>query len=130
MKPDEKPAVLQADSIPGWDWTSAFKSKHNEDMALNEKALRLLQKYADRVLSRGEVAQMLGVTERQVNRYMKDHGFERQPSPSALDRELAAKHRLARQTAAEMVLEGKLTITDAARRAGCSERTIYRYLKR
>lgn len=99
-------------------------------MELTVAATQLLHRYARRRITRAEVAKRLGVTERQVTRYMRELGLARDPSASFIERQTAAKHKLVRITAARLVAEGKLSIADAARRAGCSQRTIYRYLKR
>jgi AraC-like DNA-binding protein len=99
-------------------------------MELTKKVRALLTRYAERRLKRADVATRLKITERQVNRLMTQVHLERKESESASKRTEAAKRRLARSSAARAVHAGNITIEQAAKRAGCSERTIYRYLDR
>lgn len=90
--------------------------------------MKVLERYAARKVSRVAAAETLAVSERQVNRLMEDRGLERVKAVSKERKEEAEKKRIARTAAARLAKGGKLSPELAARRAGCSMRTIYRYM--
>lgn len=98
-------------------------------MELTEAQIAILVRYANRKISRSEAAKKLGgISERQVNRLFKCVELERVESPSHKKRSKAVKRRLAKEYAARLVKRKEITVEQAAARAGCSVRTIYRYL--
>lgn len=99
-------------------------------MEFTQEQLAILLEYAGRVITREEAAVRLGVTERQVNRYLRMSKIARAVSDSRTERTQAEKRRLAREQAAQAVLDGKINEKQAALRAGCHVRTIYRYLEK
>lgn len=100
-------------------------------MEFTNKQLIILTRYAKRRISRTEAARLLGdVSERQVNRWLAQVELERVPSPTLTARAIAHNKRVAREQAAKLVKKGQLDIERAAKRAGCSVRTIYRYLEK
>lgn len=81
-------------------------------------------------ISRSAAADALGVSERQVNRLMKLHGVER-PRGRAHERKLTAEQRREnKRRHALSVIEGVYDEAYAANCAGCSTRTMYRWVKR
>lgn len=100
-------------------------------MNFTKKQTAILARYAKRRISRPLAARLLGgISERQVNRWLAVAELERVPSPTLSAREAAHNRRVAREQAAKLVAKGKLTIEKAALRAGCSERTLYRYMEK
>lgn len=93
-----------------------------------DREVHILESYRDRKLTRGRAARMLGLSERQVNRRMKDLGFDRGEGVRARIDRAAQEKRELRQNAAQLAKSGKITVEQAALRAGCSIRTIYRYM--
>lgn len=84
-------------------------------------------------ISKGEImrkaaAKRLGVSERQVNRLMRAHGVAR-PASDAHERRLTARmRREAKERAAKAVALGVHSIENAAMQAGCSVRTMFRWV--
>jgi DNA-binding CsgD family transcriptional regulator len=98
---------------------------------MNRRTLdSVLRRIGEGALSRGEAAAALGVSERTVNRLMVEHSVSRPPSPVHEQRQRAEERRQLRLTAAGAVVGGVLTPEQAAKGAQCSERTIYRWIKR
>lgn len=88
----------------------------------------VLARYVKRRLTRARAAGLLDMSERQLNRELAERKLEREESEYAKRKEQAQQNRELRVAAARLVKAGKLTIAQAAARAGCSERTIYRYI--
>jgi DNA invertase Pin-like site-specific DNA recombinase len=99
-------------------------------MDLPQYTKDVLKLYSERALTRQEAARLLAVSERQVSRWMRLERLARQESRSAKYREEAEERRLIKEGAAHAVAAGKITIREAALRAGCSLRTMYRLLKK
>lgn len=89
---------------------------------LADKIKPYLDQLRDRELTNRAVAKLLGVSEEHVCRVLKRLKFVKNPPP---DRQQASQLYRARQEYRRHVAT-TLSITDAARAAGCSVRTIYR----
>lgn len=92
-----------------------------------------MREIAAGTVTRKAAAKRLGrISERQVNRLMKAHGVRRPPSKTReardLSREQADERRRKRQFSAESVVVGLRTLEEAASNAGCSPRTMYRWV--
>jgi transposase len=81
-------------------------------------------------ISRADAAERLGVSERTVNRLMRARGVERPRSPIHAERLDAAQRRALKEAAAHAVVAGEGSHEAAAEAAGCSVRTIYRWISR
>jgi hypothetical protein len=83
-------------------------------------------------MSRAGAAARLQVSERHVNRLMRKHGVARPASMTANERAQSALavavRRQIRWRNAERVAEGAISLELAAAKAGCSPRTMYRWL--
>lgn len=100
-------------------------------MDFTAEQLEVLLLYAGRVITRKRAAKLLGgVSERHVNRYLRMAKIDRSMSETREGRDQASKKRQAREQAARAAREGKITVEQAAARAGCSVRTVYRYMDR
>jgi len=95
---------------------------------------KVLKMIAAGALSRADAAAELGCSPRHVNRLMADAGVARPPGVTRAARAAARESNLARQgrilRAALQVSVDGLNVATAAARAGCSERTIYRYRRK
>lgn len=96
---------------------------------MNKRALdRVLRAIAGGKISRAAAAAALEVGERHVNRLMAAAGVSR-PRSQAHDRRLTAQmRREARERAARAVLGKVQTVEFAALTAGCSPRTVRRWM--
>lgn len=82
-------------------------------------------------MSRWEAARKLGgISERHVNRLMNLHGVKRPPGETRGRRLIAQMRREAKVRAARAAVAGEATLGQAANAAGCSERTLYRWIQR
>jgi transposase len=98
---------------------------------VNKATLRaVLRAIAAGEISRTDAAERLGVSERTVNRKMKEAEVERPPSPAHAARAAAASRRAERKENAAGVRDGELTPEQAAENADVHVRTIYRWLNR
>lgn len=77
-----------------------------------------------RSITNREVARTLGVTESYLSRILRELGFKKTPSQTAQDKARVQKRKELR--AQRPVLATTLTVAEAARQAGVTERTIYR----
>lgn len=112
-----------------------MEMKRDEDLELlltqavaEERELSILTRYKERKMTRARAASLLKISERQVNRLMEDHGLERVEGERKKRDEAAAARKTLRESAARLALAGRVSHKQAAARAGCSERTIYRYI--
>jgi hypothetical protein len=81
-------------------------------------------------ITRADAAARLRVSERHVNRLMRAHGVSR-PAGKAHERRVTAQaHREAKERAARGALQGVHSLENAAMQAGCSLRTMYRWVKK
>lgn len=99
-------------------------------MAKKDPELDTLTRYAERKLTRARAAKALGVSERQLTRRMQETGLERIESERHLRQQRTQDMREIREAAARLVANRKLSVQQAAARAGCNQRTIYRYVAR
>ena len=90
----------------------------------------MLQKIQDGSISTIAAAEAMGVSTRTFNRMMLEAKVERPEGQRAVQDKAAAVSKTLRQEAAQHVLNGTYTIAKAARLAGCSERTVKRYMER
>lgn len=98
---------------------------------LTKTQIAILQRYAKRRISRADAARRLGgVSERQVNRMLKEVKLDRVQSDWEKLQSEITKRRIAKEQAARAFKRNEIDIETAARRAGCSPRTIYRYLEK
>lgn len=90
---------------------------------------------AMQLLARGEVTRdeagrMLGISARQVSRYMRERGVSfPQSTRYRVDEQIRAR-RVMRRLCAMNVLRGSLSVAQASQIADVSERTMYRYVAR
>jgi hypothetical protein len=94
----------------------------------DERELDILTRYRDRKITRARAAALLKISDRQVNRRMQERGLERVEGTRVRRDRIAAERREIRLAAAKQVDEGRISPEQAAKRAGCSVRTIYRYM--
>jgi transposase-like protein len=91
-----------------------------------------LEAYFSRKTSLKELAQAHGVNPNYLCHYLSKHGFKRPPAPEHATRKENSKNRASRTeelvAIAAKVKAKKLTISKAAAAAGCSTRTISRYV--
>ena len=97
---------------------------------LNEQMLKVAQRYVDRKITRARAAALLRLSERQVTRICTELGLERVKSPRAQEEEQSAARKTAKLQAAQAVIDGRITVAQAAKRAGVHERTIARHIER
>ena len=71
-----------------------------------------------------EVARILGVTESHLSRILREINFKKDPSQTAQEKARVQKRKELR--ALRPTLATTLTVAEAARQAGVTERTIYR----
>jgi transposase-like protein len=94
----------------------------------------VMRRIAKGKTSRRAAARALKVGVRQVNRLMLAHGVQRPMSAAAEERDLAhaeaEERRSMRRDNAQVVIDGNQDVADAAINAGCSERTIMRWVKK
>lgn len=90
----------------------------------------ILKRYVERKLTRERAAALLHCSERQINRKLEERKLERKEGRRAAKDREARERREVRDHAAELAAAGKISVEQAALRAGCSERTIYRYLEK
>jgi hypothetical protein len=91
-------------------------------------------------IARGEISRAVaaerlgGISERHVNRLMVVHNVTRPRSQAAEEREdaraLSEERRQMKDDNAEACAAGRQSIEEAAVNAGCSERTMYRWVAR
>lgn len=85
-------------------------------------------------ITRAAAAKRLGVGARQVNRLMVAHGVSRPPSEAAEAREwtrvAAEEHRQMKVNNAHRAIAGNQSVEEAAINAGCSVRTMFRWVKK
>lgn len=102
----------------------------------HQKALDLLlPRLQTKAITQKEAAQALGITPRHLRRLLPE-GFK-PTNLAAKEATEAAKEALKRRQndtkkrrdAALLLYKGQISVEIAAKRAGCSERTIFRYLK-
>lgn len=91
---------------------------------------RVLGRISKGRLSRSQAAVTLAVSERHVNRLMRQNKVRRPPSPVHAARAAATARRLRRLHAAVAVSQGRRSLKQGANDAGVSERTLYRWLKK
>lgn len=85
---------------------------------------------AEGKLSRAGAAARLRVSERHVNRLMRAQGVTR-PAGKAHERRVTAQaRREAKERAARAVAQGVHSVENAALQAGCSTRTMYRWVQK
>ena len=101
-------------------------STKKEQVALQ----RMLQKIQDGSISTLAAAAAMGVSTRTFNRMMLEAKVKRPEGQRAAQDKGAAESKTLRQEAAQHVLNGTYTVAKAARLAGCSERTVTRYMDR
>ncbi len=94
------------------------------------REVEILTRYANREISRARAGALLKCSERQINRKMDEHELERVESARRTRAELTAAVRTIRENAARLVVSEGITPKQAAKRAGCSPRTIYRYVRK
>lgn len=94
----------------------------------------VMRKIAANKIARPRAAELLGVGVRQLNRLMLEQGVERAASERAAARfkeRLAAYHRREnKKAAAQRVVLGMADVEEAAALAGCSPRTMYRWVEK
>ena len=90
----------------------------------------MLQKIQNGAISTIAAAEALGVSTRTFNRMMLEAKVQRPEGDRAVQNREAAERKTAKQEAAQHVLNGTYTVAKAARLAGCSERTVTRYMER
>ncbi len=100
---------------------------------MNKRTLKyVMRSIAAGMISRASAAARLEISERHVNRLMKEHGVARPPSEAAQLRAgrrlLAQARRVLRAQEVAAVLEGRRTLEQAARAGKCSVRTMYRWV--
>lgn len=99
-----------------------------------ESRPELLEMLRLRQVTNRQVAAQAGVSEEHLARVLASMGIQKVRGEvvarRAAVRELADERRKHRQNLAKSVISGKLTIETAAAQAECSERTLYRYIKR
>lgn len=88
----------------------------------------VLRQIAKGEISRGDAAETLGRSEREVNRLMRKHGVQRPASPVHAQRAKALAAREAKTLAAEEVIAG--SDINLAAKGVCSVRTLYRLVGR
>lgn len=92
----------------------------------------ILEQIASGKIARSAAAEILGISERQVNRLMNAHGIERpRGEVSALRRErheASEERKAGLRGLAQLVVDGKLHPVIAARQGNCSVRAIYRWV--
>lgn len=92
---------------------------------------RMLEQLRTRKLSNAQAAAQLGISETYLSRTVAALQ-EKEPGQTTKARKAAAMLRETRtsirQNLAKAVLKGTITVAQAAKRAGCNERTIYRYM--
>lgn len=97
-------------------------------MAKEDPEMIVLTRYAARQITRARAAKMLKCSERQLTRKMVDKGLERTQSERSARRERTQQMRDIRAEAAAQAARGRISVQQAAARAGCAERTIYRLI--
>lgn len=86
---------------------------------------------ADAKITRKQAAKRLGgISERHVNRLMKEHKVRRPPGKSRERAAEAQKRREWKVRAARAVIAKEYGVESAASAAGCSVRTMYRWIAR
>lgn len=90
---------------------------------------RLLQLIQNGEISTIAAAAKLEVSTRTFNRLMLEAKVTRPEGARALQDKSAAASKAAKQEAAQHVLNGTYTVAKAAKLAGCSERTVTRYME-
>lgn len=92
---------------------------------------RLLDQLHTRKITNKEAAEQLGVSESYLSRTVAAFQ-DKVPGPTVLERkansELARIRRQYRTKLAKDVIRNRTTIAEAANAAGCSERTMFRYV--
>lgn len=83
-----------------------------------------------KTLKRSDAANENEVSVRTINRWMKKAGIKRDPSKTRLKKEAAKARKTDKRSAALLVHKRQISVEQAAVKANCSTRTIYRYLKR
>ncbi|WP_454735379.1 hypothetical protein [Cupriavidus necator] len=99
-----------------------------------ESRPELLDMLRQRQVTNRQVAAQAGVSEEHLARVLTKMGVRKVRGEvvarRAEVRTLAEERQKHRQDLAKSVLAGKRTIEDAAALAGCSERTLYRYIQK
>lgn len=96
-----------------------------------QRALKsALQKIQNGEISTIDAAANLGISTRTFNRLMLEAKVTRPVGARAVQDQEAKDAKLLRQQAGRDVLNGKYTVAKAAKMAGCSERTVTRYMER
>jgi transposase len=90
----------------------------------------ILRRIASGDLKRYEAAAELGVSERQVNRYMRRYNVARPKGRVPDLRAQAKKRREAKEAAAKKAVAGQLSVEAAAKQADVSVRTMYRWVEK
>lgn len=94
---------------------------------------QVMRRIAQDAITRAAAAKRLGVSERHVNRLMRRNGVKRPARPKSSrhgERVTAQARRAAKERAARAALAGQCTVENAAMQAGCSPRTMYRWVKK
>jgi len=94
---------------------------------------RVLERLRTRKVTNKEVAREMGVSESYLSRIVA--GMQtKEPGQTVIERnanaQLAKTRRHFRTKLAKEVIRNRKTCTDAAAEAGCSERTMFRYIAR
>ncbi len=101
---------------------------------MNKHTEEVLAAIAAGELTREQAAIELECSPRHVNRLMIAAGVRRPPGVSRAAPAVAPAPKVVRQALilkwASLVEQQMLTVVSAATKAGCSERTIYRYLRK
>jgi len=88
-----------------------------------------LEDLRTRKITTRDLAKKLGVSECHLSRTYPGHKINKEPpqpkQPKKVLREIRNKFRI---TLAELVKQGTISAEEAAKRANCSSRTIYRHL--
>lgn len=104
----------------------------NPRKPLKEALGQLLPQLKSKEMTQKEAAQVLGITPRHLRRLLPE-GFKparkgaEQLEKAAVERQKSAKTR---RDSALLLYKRQISVEVAAKRAGCSERTMFRYLKR
>ena len=99
-----------------------------------EQRPELLEMLRMRQVTNRQIALQAGVSEAYLARVLTGMGVQKVRGEVVARREelreLAEERRIHRQNLAKLVASGRLTMETAAAQAGCSERTLYRYIER
>lgn len=108
--------------------TGKFHARIGRTMTHQRNTRTRVQEYLPRLKSREltnrEVAELLGVNEQHLSRVLSEIGFEKDPP---VDRAAAKAENAKKKARIKELALSDLDPKEAAKQAGVSERTIYRY---